>query len=153
MGERSKCISATQAAPYSADNLAVRSEERVEHADILGDTHRVVPGQHHNHGCEIDTLRDPGDVAQILKWIRDHRVGREVVLDRPQRVEPNFVRDASDVDLLEEHFLVRFRGAPGHDLTAFFGLVSIPIGIVLVEQRGAYSHGYGLLGKLMGLES
>ena len=45
---------------------APHSQHVIEHGDLLGDLHRVVPGQHDHHRAEVDPLRLPGEVAELL---------------------------------------------------------------------------------------
>ena len=41
------------------DDPAVAAKEGVEHIDVLGHPHRVVPGEHHHHRAQVDVLGDP----------------------------------------------------------------------------------------------
>jgi len=128
----------------AADDFALRAEEGVEHVYVFGDPHRVMPRQDRHHGAEVHALRDAGDIGQVLQRIGDHRVGREVVLDGPHRVEAGVVGDARDVDLLAEDVAIRARRMRRDLLAALLGLVTIPVGVVLVENGGAYAHGKSL---------
>ena len=136
-----RVLAPPEPATHAADDLAAGAEEGVEHVDVLGDPHRVVPGQHRDHRAQVDPLGDARDVGQVLQRVGHHGVGREVVLDRPDGVEAGGVGDPRDVELLAEDRAVGALGAGGHGLAALLRLVAIPVGVVLVEDRRAYAHG------------
>ena len=62
-------------------------EPRLEVKYLLGDHHRVVPGQHDHHRAEVDPAGLAGEVGQVLNGAAGHDVRREVVVDRPVGVE------------------------------------------------------------------
>ena len=134
-------LAPAEPASDAADDLAVRAEEGVEHVHVFGDSHRVVPRQHGDHRAEVHALRDAGDVGEVLQRIGDHRIRREMMLNRPQRVEAGFIGDPRDVDFLVEDVAIGLARARRNLLAALFGLVAIPVGVVLIEDGGAYSHG------------
>ena len=79
--------------PDAADDVAARPEEGIEHVDVFGDAHRIMPRQHRDHRSQVHALGDAGDIGQILQRVRHHRVGREVVLDGPDGIETGVVGD------------------------------------------------------------
>lgn len=131
-----------ESATDAADDLALGPEEGVEHVDVFGNAYRVVPRQHRDHGAEIDALGDTRHVGQVLQRIGDHGVGREVMLDGPQRIEAGIVGDARDVEFFQEDVAVGLLRTGGDLFTALLRFVAIPVGIVLIEYRGAYAHGW-----------
>ena len=60
--------------------------EEVERGDLLGEQHRVVPGQHHHGGAEPYALRAAGEVAQEIERGGELADAREVVLDHEHAV-------------------------------------------------------------------
>ena len=72
------------AAAQTQDHAAAR--EMVEHRDLLGHAHRVVPRQHHHHRAQPHMPGAAGHVGEELHDVGTHRVVGEVVLDRPDRV-------------------------------------------------------------------
>ena len=54
------------AAP-EAERQTAALQQVVEHADLLGDHDRVVPGQHDHHRAEVDAAGLAGEVGQVLK--------------------------------------------------------------------------------------
>ena len=73
------------AAPQAQDHAA--SRQMIEHGDLLGDPHRIVPGQHHDHRSQPHMLRAARHVGQELHDVGAHRVVGEMMLDRPDRFE------------------------------------------------------------------
>ena len=71
--------------PEAEDQAAVG--DVVEHRDLLGRPHRVVPRQHHHHRAQLHALGAPRHVGEELQDVRAHRVVGEVVLDAPDRLE------------------------------------------------------------------
>jgi len=63
-----------------------------EERNLLGDAHRVVPGQHDDHRAQLDALGLGRHVGEELNWIWTHRVIVEVMLNRPNRIEPKWFR-------------------------------------------------------------
>ena len=101
-----------EAAELDAPEAAADAEddptagEVVEHRDAFGDAHRVVPGQHHDHRAELHVLGAPGHVRQELERVGHHRVAREVVLDRPDRVEPERFGQPGELQLVRVDLVV-----------------------------------------------
>ena len=60
----------------------------IEQRNLLGDAHRVVPWQHHHHGPEPGTRGFRRHVGEELEHIGTHGVVGEMVLHRPDGVEP-----------------------------------------------------------------
>ena len=87
-------------AAAEADRELAPLQHVVEHRDLLADRDRVVPGQHDDHGAEVDALGHAGEVGQILHRAAGHDVGREVVVDRPQRVVAHRFDEAAQVQIL-----------------------------------------------------
>jgi hypothetical protein len=75
----------TGAAAEAQDHASARKV--IEHGDLLGDPHRVVPGQHHDHRAQSHVPGPAGHVGQELHHVGTHRVVGEVMLDRPDRIE------------------------------------------------------------------
>ena len=101
-----------EAVELDAPGAASESEDQppagqvVEHADLLGDAHRVVPRQHHHHRSELHARRAAGHVRQELQRIRTHRVIGEVVLHRPHRVEAERFGQTREAHVLFVHFAI-----------------------------------------------
>ena len=62
--------------------------EMIEQGNLLGDAHRVVPRQHHYHRPELGACGLRRHIGEELEDIRTHGVVGEVVLHRPDGVEP-----------------------------------------------------------------
>ena len=91
-------LDAPETAADAEDEATVRHV--VEHDDLLGDAHRVVPGQHDHHRAELDAVRAPGEVGQVLQHVGAHRVVGEVVLDAPQRLEAERLGEVAEPELV-----------------------------------------------------
>jgi hypothetical protein len=72
----------------------------VEDADLLGQAHRVVPGQHHDHRTELHPLGTRRHPGQELGHVGAHVVVGEVVLGRPHRVEPQRLGGGGQIEAL-----------------------------------------------------
>ena len=59
----------------------------VQHCNLLGHPHRVVPGQHAHHAPQPQIRRAPGHIGEKLQHIRAHRVIREMMLHPPDGLE------------------------------------------------------------------
>src|SRR5262249_7353276 len=94
-----------EAAADAEDEASVG--EMIEHDDLLGDTHRVVPGKYDHHRAKLDPVGAPGEVGQVLQHIRAHRVFREVVLDAPQRFEGERLGEIPEPQLVAVDVAVR----------------------------------------------
>ena len=92
-----------------------------------------MPGEDVDHGAQIDPVGDPRDVREVLHRVRDHRVGREVVLDRPQGVEAGLVRDAGELKLFEEDLAVTLRRPRGHGLATLLRFIAVPVCVILID--------------------
>ena len=100
-----------EAAPEAEDDAAVR--QMVEHADLFGDAHRVVPRQHDDHRAEQQRVALAGEVGEHLQHVGAHRVGGEVVLDAPDRLEAEPFGHPAEAQLLLVHLQIaepRVRG-------------------------------------------
>ena len=64
------------------------AREVVEHRELLGDPHRVVPGQHGDERAQLEPGRLPGEPRQDHPLLGRELVVGEVVLGHPHRVEP-----------------------------------------------------------------
>ena len=78
----------------------------VEHRDLFGHPHRVVPGEHHHHRAELRALGPAGHVGQELDDVRAHRVVGEVVLDRPDRLETERLGELREPELVPVDLVV-----------------------------------------------
>ena len=65
--------------------------EMVEQRDLLGDPNRIVPGQHDHHRTELHVFGLARHVRQELQDVGAHRVVVEMMLDRPYRVESEWL--------------------------------------------------------------
>ena len=82
-------------------NLEVAPVEHVVQGDVaLGHGDRVVPRENDNHRAHVDALRPPREVGEELRRVVDHRVGREVVLHGPERIEPERLDQLAEAELL-----------------------------------------------------
>ena len=97
-------LDTSQAAPDSEDDAAAR--EVVEQRDTFGDAHGVVPWQHHDHRAELHVLRAARHVREELEGVGHHRVAREVVLDRPDGIEAEWLGEASELQLVRVDLVV-----------------------------------------------
>jgi hypothetical protein len=111
-------------------------EQVVEHAHLLGDHHGVVPGQHDHHRAEVDALGLAGEVGQVLNRAAGHDVRREVVIDRPVRVEPERLDEPAEVQLLLVDLLI----GDGERVRAVC-FEALPVREVLVVEVHADAHG------------
>ena len=75
-----------RAAAETQDHAPAR--QMVEHGDLLRHPHRVVPRQHHHHRAQPHVLGAARHVRQELHHVGAHGVVGEMVLDRPDRFEP-----------------------------------------------------------------
>jgi len=94
-------LAARQAAPDAEAEAAVA--DMVEDRDLLGDAQRIVPQQDHRRGPEIGMAGDAGQVAHQLQVIGAERVVVEMVLDRPQHIETEFVGKPRQAQFLVPH--------------------------------------------------
>ena len=78
----------------------------VEHRRLFGDTQRVVPGQDHGRGAQIDIGAGGGEPGHQLQIVRAEGVVVEMVLNRPQHVEPQVRRHARELQFLVPDLLV-----------------------------------------------
>ena len=97
------------AAAETQDHAAAR--EMVEHGDLLGDPHRIVPRQHHDHRAQPHMLRAAGHVGQELHHVGAHRVVGEMVLDRPDRFEAQRLGHVGQRQLVQVDLAVAERAA------------------------------------------
>src|SRR5262249_14628468 len=103
---QSRVLAAAQPAAHTADDIAIRSEERVQHVYVFGDPDRIVPGQHRDHRAQINLPGDAGDIGKVLKRVGHHRVWREVMLDGPDRIEAARIRDTRDGEFFVKNLTV-----------------------------------------------
>ena len=66
-----------------------------------------MPRQHHHHGPELGALGPPGHVGEELEHVRAHRVVGEVMLDAPDRLEPQRLDQVTEPQLLLIDFAIR----------------------------------------------
>ena len=66
-----------------------------------------MPGQHHDHGADLRPLRAPGHVGEELQHVGAHRVVREVVLDTPDRLERQRLRQVGQMQLVAIDLAIR----------------------------------------------
>ena len=98
-------LHAGRAAAEAEHAAAVR--EDVEQRDLLGDPHRIVPGEHDDGGTQRDALRAAGDVAEELSGRRRHGVAGEVVLEREDGVEAERLSQVAERQVLADDRGVR----------------------------------------------
>src|SRR5581483_4169315 len=89
-------------APEAQDELGVVVHQVVEDGDLLGHPDGVVPRQHHHAGADAGTRDAAGEVGELLQRSRRLAVAGEVVLDRPDAVEPVTERQLAAPDLVAE---------------------------------------------------
>ena len=94
-------LHARGAAPEAEQAAAARDD--VEQRDLLGDADGIVPRQHDDGRAERDASRPAGVVAQELGRGRRHGVAGKVMLQRPQRVEPERLGEIAERHVLAEH--------------------------------------------------
>src|SRR6516165_12641961 len=74
--------------------------QHVEHDRILGDAQRIMPRQDDSRGAQIDVRAERGQIRHQLDVVGHERVVVEVVLGRPQAVEPQVGGEPRQPDLL-----------------------------------------------------
>src|SRR5262249_17381422 len=74
--------------------------EQVEGRDLLGEQHRVMPGQHHHGGAKPQALGAAGDEAQKIERRRNLAVAGEMMLDHEQALVAELLRMQNVVDEL-----------------------------------------------------
>ena len=74
--------------------------QEIERGDLLGQQHRVVPGQHHHRRAEPYALGAAGKVAQEIERRRELPDAREVVLDHEHAVIAELLGVQHVVDVL-----------------------------------------------------
>ena len=74
-------------APPKPDEQPPAGED-VEHGDLLGHPHRIMPRQNNDSRAQLNPGGAPGHIGQKLHHIGDHGVVIEMMLHRPQGVEP-----------------------------------------------------------------
>ena len=79
--------------------MARPAGEVVEDRETLGDPHRIVPGEHSDHGPELDPGRLSGQPRQDHRRLRRQLVVGEVVLGDPSRVEADLLGPAAEAQL------------------------------------------------------
>ena len=79
----------------------------VEHGDLLGHAHRIVPGQHDDHRAELDRLGAAREVAQELQDVRAHGVVGEVMLHAPDQIEAERFGEIAEIQFCAVDFVVR----------------------------------------------
>ncbi len=106
VGADATVLAASGAPAEPADELPVVAHHVLQHHDLLGHPDRVVPGQHDDHRAQVDLLRAGRPVRQPLKWVTDHRVRAEVVLDGPDGVEAERLDQIAEPQLLLPDLIV-----------------------------------------------
>ena len=61
--------------------------QQVEGGGLLGEQHRIVPGQHHHRGAEPDARGAAGEIAQEIERGRQLPDAGEMVLDHEHAVK------------------------------------------------------------------
>lgn len=70
-----------RAAPHADMQLAFA--QRLQHRHVLGEAHRVVPGQHHDRRAEAQTRAGGGDVGEEQQRVGLRIVVAEMMLHHP----------------------------------------------------------------------
>ena len=120
----------------------------LEHRDLLGHPERVVPGEHHDHRADVDPLRATREVRQVLVRVGHHDVRRRVLLECPERVEPERLDEIGQVHLILEdlavgdlHLADLFRRGAGlqrHE--------AIPVRVIRINETHPKTHKQPLSG-------
>ncbi len=85
----------------------------VEHADLFGQAHRVVPGHHDHLGAEPAGLGPGRQPGQVLQRVGGDRIVREMVLGDPDGLETELFGQQQLGHLLAQELVVRQRGVVG----------------------------------------
>jgi hypothetical protein len=100
-------------------------------------------GSHHGstHTIEPTSMRFVAPIeGEELQRIRDQAVRREVVLHRPQGVEPELLGLEEDVEVVLPRFPVGHLRRPDVELTALERQEPVPIGEVLEHHSERQTH-------------
>ncbi len=99
-----------------------------------------MPGQHDDHGSQVDPFGAAGEVGEELQRVVDHGVGRVVVLYRPDRVEAEWFGQPAEVQLLLQNLPVRDLLGARILATGLGCQVALPVRVVLRDERHADFH-------------
>ena len=113
--------------------------QRLQHRHVLGEAHRVVPGQHHDRGAEAEARAGRGDVGEEQQRVGLRVVVAEMVLHHPGGVVAQPVQQLGIGDRLAVELAVAQTRLPhGADLVgeAGFGCHLDPPRGVLAETLG-----------------
>ena len=80
--------------------------QMIEHRRLFGDAQRIVPRQDHRRRAEIDVRAHAGQIRHELQVVGAERVVEEVVLGRPQHVEPEVRRQPRQAQFLVPNLVV-----------------------------------------------
>ena len=86
--------------------------KKVEHRRLLGHAQRVVPGQDHRGGAEIDVRAHAGEVGHQLQIVGAERIVEEMVLGRPQHIEAKARRLTRQAQILVPDLIVAIFSQP-----------------------------------------
>ena len=78
----------------------------IEHGDLLDDAQRIIPGQDHRAGGQLDLLGAPGEIRQRLHVVRTHGVIIKMMLGHPDRIETQRFTAFQHLDFGDEHLFV-----------------------------------------------
>src|SRR5215208_2084319 len=97
---------------------------------LLNDPHWIIPGQNNRSGTKLHPLGAGSDIAEILHIVGTHRVIEEVVLDRPNNIEPHAFGVDEQTQLMLIHVAITVILVGGKDVLdtnfhndSFLGLV------------------------------
>ena len=79
---------------------AASAAQHVEQRDALGDTDRIMPGQHDHRGAKLHALRAAGEIAEQLRRRRRHRVAGEMMLEREYGIEAERLGEIAQFEVL-----------------------------------------------------
>ena len=119
-------------------DMQVPVAQRLQHRHVLGEAHRVVPGQHHDRGAEAEAGTGGGDMGQEQQRVGLRVVVAEMVLDHPGGVVAQAVQQLGIGDRLAVELAVAETRLPhGTDLVgeAGGGCHSDPPGAILGNAR------------------
>ena len=94
-------------APPDPEVEAPPAEKDVEHRDLVRQADRVPPGGDDDSRADVDALGAPGPVREVLQRVRLHRIGGAVVFGGPDRIEPEWLDESTDVKGLLHLQIVR----------------------------------------------
>jgi len=60
---QSGVLAAAEPAAHTAYDVAIRSEERIQHVYVFSNAHRIVPGERRDHRAQVNLPGDAGDIG------------------------------------------------------------------------------------------